>query len=360
MKLTERIFVLILLIILIGELLAVSFTVSVGNQPFVEIISYDFAEAGETLSFQVTYSIDQSRYPYPLVIRLVLIPVYNEVSDKPVYVYYDENYPCSYITRAAWMGFVDHLLPTLKLKGYAGVVEVVNANRLKEVMLNQNDPVIIIPSGVFPETVHSKTETIVDDYLRGGGTIIWMGDGFAYYSGKLKQNLEWPSEENPGWASSEAILGYPLFGNYWPISAYEASPISNALNLQYPGIEKGVTISQALRHDGLVLGKVYQDKTSIAAVPVGNGSLIIFGGAVGMTRSEFGEDIVANDVTNILLSNILQSNGQTSFDTVTRENVANGTLILNTSKDEFAGVYLVAYSIDNYSYFFNKNFLPLK
>lgn len=358
MNLTEKSFIIVLCVILIGEVLMVSYKVSIDSRPFVEIAGYDLTDAGKTMSFNVTYSVKQAMYP--LVIRLVLIPVYEELNDKPVYVYYDENYPSSYVTRAAWMGFIDHLLPTLKLKGYTGTVEVVNADRLREVMLTQNESIVIIPSGVFPETVHSKTETIVGGYLRSGGTIIWMGDGFAYYSGKFRGDLKWPSEENPGWASQEEILGYPLYGNYLPISANESSPISNALNLQYPGIEKGVTISQAVRHGGLILGKVYEDKTSIAAVPVGSGSLVIFGGSVGNTRSELGEDIVVNDVANILLSHILQSNGQISFSTVNRENIVNDTLALSTPKSEVSGVFFIAHSIDNYSYFFQKTFLPLK
>ncbi len=357
MNLPEKIFVLILFVILIGEILLASYTFSVNNYPSVEIAGCDFAEVGGDLLIEVNYSITQATYP--LVIRVVLIPVYKEIYDKPVYIYYDADYPSSCVTRAAWIGFIDHLLPALKLKGYTGTLEVVNADRLKEIMLNRKDSIVIIPSGVFPATVHSKTETLVDDYLKGGGTIIWMGDGFAYYSGKFRENVVWPSEENPGWASQDAILGYPLSGNYAPIIAYESSPISNALNLQYPGIQTGVTISQALRHGGLILGKVYEDKTSIAAVPVGNGSLIIFGGAVGLTRSEFGEDVVANDVATILLSNIFQSGGQISFNTAFRENMAS-TLTISVSKGEFSGASFVAYSIDDYSYFFQRAFLPLK
>jgi hypothetical protein len=358
MNLSEKIFVLILCVILVGELLLASYTLSVDNRPYVEIARYDSAEVGGNLQFKVTYSVDQPIYP--LTIRIVIIPVYKEAIDKDIYVYYDEDYPSSCVTRAAWIGFVDHLLPTLKLKGYTGTVEIVNAAKLKEVMLNQKESIVIIPSGIFPATVHSKTETLVDKYLRNGGTIIWMGDGFAYYSGEFRENVIWPSEKNPGWVSQETILGYPLSGNYIPIKAYESSPVSNALNLQYPGIQTGVTISQALRNAGIVLGKVYDDKTSIGAVPVGKGSLIIFGGPVGMTLSEFGEDIVANDVANILLSNILQSNGQVSFNTIYRENITNDTIILSVSKDEFSGISFVVYSIDDYSYFFQRTYLPLK
>ncbi len=357
MNLTEKIFALILCAILIGEVLLASYTVSVDNAPLVVIDEYTSTEIGENFEFSVTYSVNQ--IIYPLVLKVVLIPVYNDTIDKRIYVYYDEDYPCSGCTRAAWIGFIDHIVPTLKLKGYAESVEVVNADRLKEVMLRDFDSIVIIPSGVFPETVHSKNETIVGTYMRNGGTIIWMGDGFAYFSGKFRKNVVWPSEENPGWAGQETILGYPLCGSYSPKRAFDLSPISDALNLQYPGINKGVTISQAIRNGGLILGKVYEDKTSIAAVPVGKGFLIVFGGEIGATRTDIGEDILADDVANILLSNILQSNGQVSVNIIYRENIESDTITINIAKNEFSGISFIVHSVDDYSYFFQRTFLPI-
>ena len=355
MNLYEKILVVILCLIFVGELLTLSYYYVPNKQPTIEITQYQSFETGEYLNYNLTFSIRQGTYP--LLLRVVLMPILQPITEKPIYVYYDENYPSSFVSRLSWIGFVGHLLPSLTLRGYSGTVEIVNAQRLRQVMLNDTDSVIIIPSGVFPDTVYSQNDSLVGQYLKSGGTLFWMGDAFAFYSGHFQGHLT-SSEENPGWEAQNSILGFTLFNSSSQIEANLSSPLSYALDLNYPGIRFGAFINQTLASNGLVLGKVNDDRTSIAAVPVGKGFLVLFGGEVGLTRTETGEDVVADDVAKILLSNVLQSNGQTVVATINRENITNETLTLQVPKTTFKGMFFLVYSTDNYSYFLEREMFP--
>jgi hypothetical protein len=256
------------------------------------------------------------------------------------------------------MGIIDHLQENQRLKGYLGKLEIVDASRLKEVMTHEYDSILIIPSGVLPDTVHTKENSLVKQYLENGGTLVWIGDVFAVYSGKYRGKLTWPSPENPGLEAQEKILGYIVSD----VSNFESADIetkySEALSLKYSGIQAGIHVEEVLKHNGLVLGKVKENRTSIGIVPVGKGSLILFGGTVAPTRTLFGEDFVASDIANILLSGIIHSNGQIAYQTIQREDAYNQKLEITVNDHNISGFVFLAVSDDYYSYFFFRQFIP--
>jgi hypothetical protein len=307
---------------------------------------------------EVTYNIKQGTYPN--ILKVALVPVYQSPIDKDLYVYFDKDYPSSLISLSSWIGVIDHLHENIKLKGYEGKLEIVNALKLKEIMLQKHNSILIIPSGVLPETVHTKENSIIKQYLEDGGIIVWIGDVFAFYSGKYRGKITSFSSENPGLDAQEKILGYIVSNTSKYELANVETPYSEALNVKYPGIHNGAFVEEILKQDGLVLGKVKENRTSIGMVPVGKGFLILFGGSVTSARTIFGEDFIASDVINILLSGIIYSNGQLSYDEIHRKNVYNETLTVALNDSQIIGVVFFAVSEDYYSYFFFRQFIDLR
>jgi len=350
----EKMLAIIFILILLGELNVV-IQPSIVAKTSVNLLNVRY-EDGECV--EVTYSIKQGTYPN--ILKVTLIPVYQSLIDKNLYVYYDKDYPYSLTSLGSWIGVIDHLDENVKLKGYKGKLEIVNASKLKEIMLQKYNSVLIIPSGVLPETVHTKENSIVKQYLENGGIIVWIGDVFAAYSGKQGGKIISFSPENPGLEAQEKILGYIISNTSKFESADVETHYSKALSLKYPGIHTGAFREEILKHNGLVLGKVKENRTSIGMVPVGKGFLILFGGIVTPARTVFGEDFIASDVINILLSGIFYSNGQLSYDEIHRKNVYNETLSVALKDNKIIGIAFFVVSEDYYSYFFFRQFIDLR
>ena len=356
-KLSEKILALVIIVVLIGEILTITYPVVFHNTTSFSVTNTALTEIEGEKEFSVTFSISQGNSPKNL--RVVILPIREQPMDETVYVYYDKLYPASDVSLTGWIGFVDHIVPSLKLRGFSGDIEIVNASRLAYVMMNYFDSIIVIPSGVFPNNVHSKNETLVTNFLTMGGTIIWIGDGFGVYSGGVNEQLQWPSDNNPGWESQEKILGYQLsFANpqTW---TDEQSFLSYSLNLNYPIVTVGAFQDKVIEHNGFVLGKVSPDRTSIAAVPVGQGWLVLFGGGIGTAFTETGEDLVSYCVGNIILSNVLRSNGDLTVKNFDRTVAVTETIKVHIPKTGISGMTVIAYSVDDFTYFFQREFFTI-
>ena len=349
----EKMLAVVFALILLGELYTVTQpSLVVKTSVSVSDITYLDGKKAE-----ITYSVDQGTYPNTLAVAL--LRSYQLFSDRHIYTYYDENYPSSMVALASWLGIIDHLDENLRLKGYVGSTEVVNAARLRELMLQEYDSVVIIPSGVFPETVHTRESSLVKQYLEMGGIIIWIGDYFAAFLGKYGNMVNGSSTENPGFEAQQEILGYTISNASSLESAGNASLFSHSLNLRYPGIQRGILVDEVVKHGGLVLGMTNGDRTSIGLVPVGNGYLVIFGGKVTTARSEFGEDIVASDIANILLSGVAYSNGEVTYHMLERNSVRNQTMSFDLNDSQIKALVLLVISSDAYSYFFFRKLITL-
>lgn len=318
----------------------------------VTLTNSEFGIGGK---FEATYDVKQGSYPNTL--RVAIFPLFDTLIDRDIFVYYDQNYPSSLVSLSSWLGIIDHLGENQRLRGYGGKLEIVNASRLRDIMLQRNDSVVIIPSGVLPETVHTKESSLVKPYLDNGGVMIWVGDVFAYYSGKPRGQLRPSSFENPGLEAQEEILGYILSNTTKLDAAAEKTVLSDGLSLKYTGLQAGINVDEVLKHDGLVLGKTSGNMTSLAAVPVGKGFLLVFGGMVSPARSELGEDFVASDIMTILLSSIIYSNGQFAYSTIDRTDVHSQSLSLDVRDQRIRGVVFLVVSADYYNYYSYRQFI---
>jgi len=351
MNFCEKILGVIFILILLGELIVViQPSIVVKTSVSVENIRYKDGRRVEVL-----YDVKQGTYPNSL--RVTLVPVYQPLIDKNLYIYYDRDYPSSLVSLSSWNGIIDHLQVNTRLKEYNGKLEIVNASKLKEIMLQMYDSILVIPSGVLPETVHTKESSLVKQYLESGGIMVWLGDVFAAYSGEYGAKVNCYNLENLCLDAQEKILGYVISNASKLESADVETPYSAALSLKYPGIQAGIFVKEVLKHNGLVLGKVEENRTSIAVVPVGKGHLILFGGRVTPARTEFGEDFVASDIVNILMSGIIYSNGQLAYQTIERRDVNSQMLGLSVSVNKVSGFMFLVISQDYYNYYFFRQFL---
>lgn len=349
----EKMLVVVLALILLGEVYTVV-QPSLVVKTSVNVSDIKYVDGNKA---EITYSVDQGSYPNTLAVAL--LRSYQLFSDRHVYVYYDQNYPSSMVATASWLGIIDHLEENLRLKAYSGGMEVTNASRLREVMSQEYNSIVIIPSGVFPETVHTRESSLVKPYLENGGTIVWVGDYFGAFLGTYRNPVNGSSTENPGFKAQQEILGYTISNASLLESAGNATLFSQSLNLRYPGIQRGILIDEVVNHGGLVLGMTNGNRTSIGLVPVGKGYLVIFGGKVTTARSQFGEDIVASDIANILLSGVAYSNGEVTYRALDRNSVHNEIMTFDVKDSKIKALVVLVISTDAYSYFFFRKLITL-
>jgi hypothetical protein len=274
---------------------------------------------GNTLSTHGSFLV--SAGSLPLQINIVAAPIQSLTSDQPVYIYYDTNYPMLGNDARGWQGITDHLPVDLRLRGYSGSIQIVNATGLHSALVSGKQSVVIIPSGTFPLTVENSTNSLVRPWLQSGGTLVWMGGAFGYYSGMNKTQ---PGPLETGLAQSRIsqnlILDHTLVDsseNDTTRIASVTTQFSVAMNLTYSDVWVAPTVHTLKSLGGVALGHVQNStdvsRASISMVPVGAGRLIVFGGPVSYLLTADGEDVVSHDLAQILFLGNLVSNAEVEY-----------------------------------------------
>lgn len=262
---------------------------------------------GNTLTTQASFVVTTGNLP--LQLNLLAAPITSLGADRPVFLYYDPRYPTLGNDPRGWIGILDHLPAELRLRGYTGQIQTVNASGLRVAMTQNFTSVIVIPSGVFPTTVQNATGGLVGNWLRSGGTLVWMGGTFGYYSAVTSEQTLDPlvTDMSPGVGSQTRILGYPLISvpiNGTARIATTATSFSSALNLTYSDVWVAPTLGFLKSVGGLAIGHLQNStdtsRSSVSLVPVGLGKLILFGGPVTSLMTADGEDVVSHDLAQIL------------------------------------------------------------
>jgi hypothetical protein len=360
----SRVLTFILLFLIFGQLFAYA-------EPLMQqSIRFSIIDIGGQPDNQTRIEYRLSSSFSPTDIQILATPVTfkpNNASDKAIFIYYDEHYPSSFVSKAGWIGLLDHAPIELKLRGYNGSMSIVNAEELRDTMKRDHDSIVIIPSGVFPETIHTRNQSLVGDWLRAGGTLIWMGDAFGYLSGRRDGSTELFSTNNFSMVQNQ-ILGFTLFNDSSSSDErYAALPtsFSSALDLQYPDAFLGALVSNLLKNGGIALGKVTESgnaRASISYVPVGNGKLVLFGGGIGTAFTATGEDTIAHDIAQVLCSSVLFSAGAPVFNLheMGRSEVKEGSLNVAISQDQnITGIMIVVFSKSPYNRYFARQFCPI-
>lgn len=359
-----RVLTLAFALLMIAQLLVFTLPILQKNVDF-QVQNLSFENENRV---KIDYAIKSGGYPVDIqVCATPLTSIPNETLNKTILIYYDKEYPSSLVGDASWVGLLDHIPVELNLRGYDGSISIVDANELRKDVQAIQDCVIVIPSGVLPATVHANNESLIGSWLRSGGTLIWVGDAFAYFSGFKGKSVQLFSEDSFSQVQSQ-ILGFTLFDRASEESerfAAVSSNFSNALDLRYPDAEMGAYISEVLKHGGQALGKITSsenERTSIADVPVGSGHLILFGGGIGRVFTATGEDVIAHDIAQILCSSFSFSSGIVTYNLheLERNEVKEASLGVPLPQGQnMTGVMIVVFSKSPYNRFFSRQFRPI-
>jgi len=239
------------------------------------------------------------------------IPLSETNNFKKIYFYYDKDYPILGSSVSSVLGVYDHLLAEYQQKNISVEIQQVDANQLSEIM-NDKNSVLIMATGILPETVYSPDKNLISPWLADGGTLFWVGDGFGYYYGVAGTEIK--NQESPykiGWSRQERLLGHnyldgPNVGSVFESQGDVPSSLATTFGIKSRYTQAGVLVSSLAENGGLDLGYHYSFKndsrTSLAEIKIGNGDIIIFGSPL-LNR----EMDVAWDISQITSSGFLQS-----------------------------------------------------
>jgi Gpi18-like mannosyltransferase len=359
----SKVLTFVFVFLLIGQILAFAQPLVQQNVSFSTV----YVESPLDNRARIGYNIRSGSYPVDLqVFATPATAGMNGTVDKTVFIYYDDAYPSSLLTRAGWAGLIDHAPVELQLRGFGGSISIVNADELRSIMEQDYDSIIIIPSGVFPDTVHANNESLVRNWLESGGTLIWMGDAFANLTGLRNGSIEHFSGGNFTQIQDQ-ILGFAPIGELsnQTIFASIQSDFSSALDLQYPDASMGALVSEVVKSHGLVLGETTNStdaRTSISSLPVGNGHLLLFGGGIGTVFTATGEDVIAHDIAQILCSGFPFSSGVCAFNPyeLEKNEAQTSSLVVPVPQDQnITGIMIVVFSKSPYVEYFSRQIYPI-
>lgn len=271
-KLAKGTIVVFLVVLLVAEIL-----IYVPSTSGTLSVSVELTEVGESLTANISA---YSSYAAHVAVTLY----YTSRPSMPlnIYVYYDGAYPYSFSDKTNWFGVSQHLQAVGEARGIPVTVQVLNATRLASFLETPPtvNEVLLVQSGVLPDTVFTKSLNLVSPWVKEGGILVWSGDRIGVYSGVPGVPLEYPSPANPGNNGTAEFLNLSLLGGTntsYPISSTNARDLGINFTSAIPGDTLNLAGLSGI--GGTVLGNVESGFTNLASLPLGNGTIIYFGGA---------------------------------------------------------------------------------
>jgi hypothetical protein len=160
--------------------------------------------------------------------------------------------------------------------------------------------------------VYTKTLNLVKPWISNGGTLIWIGDVFGYYSSQMKATrLDYEDSWHPKQNGTTNFFGEQIIGyNELNATATSQSEYSKSLELDYSDISRAPSLAAVKSRGGLILGKTNDAFSSITLIPLGSGKVVIFGGMIKSSGYGFSSDqlTIAKDTVQLMRSGALSSN----------------------------------------------------
>lgn len=315
----------------------------------------------------ISYAL-KSKSRFESQLQVVILPLLKKPENKDIYVFYDKEYPLWLTSLGSQEGMVGHLSAQLTKRNYQGQVKIVDAQKLADLFKKGERAIVVVSSGALPETIYSKNNFLVKEWLEKGGILFFIGDGFGYYSAKKERPISfWDEEVKIGWEGPQRILDYNAFDApehppYFEksIASFD-SLFSKALDLQYSLVKTGALVTEAKANHGEVLGKIYLSasypRTSIAYLPKGDGGVIVFGSGV------FGQEgLIASDISQIICSDYLFSTKHEIFYkeySLNKKDYKTDEIKVKVPLDAKA-VAILAFSKSPWNQFFSKEYVFLE
>jgi hypothetical protein len=260
--------------------------------------------------------VEVSHGPADTAIKLAAYPLAEsqDLSQPSIFVYNDGTYPTAGVALTVAQGVYDHLVGELSARDYRGQISGLSATQLVAMLKDTGkakDRMVVIMTGVMPDTAFSRTIDLISAWVRAGGILAWAGGAIGYWNGTRGQAL---TDVNiVGESGTQRLLGngviqYPTtFGREGTVRSDWAS----ALDLAYRFTGAGVLRDAVASQRGVALGWYSGLYASISFLPRGSGGYLIFGGEVPDETS------ISVDLTKIILSRAASSTGTVAGKLVT-------------------------------------------
>jgi hypothetical protein len=210
-----------------------------------------------------------------------------------IYVLTDAAIDETYVgNRAVLAGLLNHLARDAEAIGWAPVIETVTIAQMRAVLESGQPAVLIDALGYWPDEIPPST---LERWLGAGGILVWLGDRFGawLWTADGPQPAEQPLDEQ--------LWGRSLYDPHaLPRAATVPLPAEQHAGLVYWLALSGPSPAIVSELGGRAMGWQTPDgqRVSHAVVPLGRGSVVIFGSRLVRIRGLASE--VAQDLVNIL------------------------------------------------------------
>jgi hypothetical protein len=263
----------------------------------------------EDNSISVEYTISSGGYP--IDVQVVFLSG-EKVEPKLVYFYYDPDYQLAEVTAKQIDVLLTQLIYNLEVRSYDAEVKVINAEELRQLVLNNEtaaNSILVVATGALPDTVYTREFNLVKPWVENGGTLHWITSQFGYYSAeKCSEKINFTAPRHPRDEGADKFLNIEKALVYNPrgTMATIKSRYSQALSITYASIFVPLSLSTISKLHGKILGLMDmtdgKESASIASVSVGKGVVVVWGGET-TTR---GYLQVARDLAQIICSDIVE------------------------------------------------------
>lgn len=227
-------------------------------------------------------------------VHVAVIPGESLPPVSRVLVFYDPAFFLRFGTTVDVVGLEDRLSEYLSALSPSIPVSFVDSAQLPTALSdNPNAAFIDFCYATLPDTVLSTNSTLLHTWISGGGTLIWAGGPLAFFEGNPTPTGGFQYEDL-GWSGQSAVVGFPLEDSIGDPAAVSAGPLlasnessaGSALGISYDGTPDGANTTELAEHNGTDLGfdsahvGEAAPRTSLAFVPVGDGRVFFFGGAI--------------------------------------------------------------------------------
>jgi hypothetical protein len=161
----------------------------------------NFTESGKTVEFTCPNDINPAQVNgqenYWIRVRVVdggyveraLVPI-----PEDIFIYYDKNYPTSWINEDVAESLATEIKFVLKEKGLTS--RIGGAEELRAYIESKRNGIVIMAMDVAPDTIFNGEDVLAVRYwFENGGRLIWIGDWEFFYYGKSDGTRERVGEE---------------------------------------------------------------------------------------------------------------------------------------------------------------------
>ncbi len=247
---------------------------------------------------------------YDTTYRIAVVGLTNRPEPLPIHLYYDDRYPVSNTSRPRIFGILDHLTSELLTAEHPSEIRMTDALALVN-LLRGPPAVLIVAATALPQGVFFPDSSLMRDWIERGGILIWTGALIGRYMGTSRGRVidMYGGGGESRWGPT-FIMGFDPVKDERDGTGTMPTSWTDALDLRYPLTAWGSSLADAAAVDGLALGFVTEgpdSRTSLSVLPVGNGSVALFGNAPGPVFTYSAEDVIAHDIARLLISGILQN-----------------------------------------------------